>query len=381
MKNYDVLVVGAGPAGTTSARILAEKGISVAILEKEQLPRYKACGGGIVFKALKHLPSELSGVVDIEFKSAEIYVEPEGMCFRVERNLPMVSMVKRDILDMRLTELACSAGAELFEKNDLQAIETGTRTVLRCSAGSYMANYVIAADGVYSKTARLAGWRESRKLIPALEYEIVTDNHTYKRLVKQLRFDIAFVPGGYAWLFPKKEGFSIGVLTTRKGRINLKKYYGKYLEKLGIKQIISEKATGSAIPVSPRKDGFYKNNILLAGDAAGLADPVTAEGITHALLSGRLLAESIYKAFDNSVTVESLYMKKLEKHILTQLVSARHLARLLYNSCWLRKILFKKRGQYICEKMVDLFTDHCLYPDRVLPEMISLIRNKKIRHY
>ncbi|MBI4647918.1 MAG: geranylgeranyl reductase family protein [Bacteroidia bacterium] len=362
IKKYDVIVIGSGPSGSTAARILAQHSFSVAIIEKCKIPRYKPCGGGIVWKARKLLENRLEGIIENEFSNVEINLFQQALSFHVERNFPLITMVMRDKLDFCLTEVAIKAGATLYTEHEvISMINNSNKITLETSADKFECKYLIGADGVNSRIAKLAGWKESRTVAPALEYEIETDTKTFNRLSYQPRFDIEYLPQGYAWVFPKKKHFSVGLMAIRAPAKGLHYYFQNYLADIGISNIISQTGQGWFIPVSPRKNGFFKNNIMLIGDAAGLADPVTGEGITNAILSGKIAAEAIIGS-GASNTAGGIYQDELNTQMLKGLKTARTLAKLLYLSKWLRKKVFEKHGQQLCEIVADIFSGEKRYP-------------------
>ena len=183
-------------------------------------------------------------------------------------------------------------------------------TTLHTSQGDVYTKFVIAADGALSPTAKLAGWKETRYLIPALEYEVEVSPEDFERLSQQVRLDFDAVPLGYGWSFPKRNHLSIGVASARRTKINLKKHYREYIETLGIKEIVSESFHGFQIPLTTRTDGFVRKNVFLVGDAAGFADPLSAEGISNAITSGRLAAESIIEGELDSEKVRRHFTRR-----------------------------------------------------------------------
>ena len=116
---FDVAVVGSGPAGATAARALAGRGLRVALLERETLPRYKTCGGGLVARAFELLPTEVHGVVERNCEGAELHLLDRDLHFRAARPrphprpAPLIAMTMRDRLDQTLATAAVAAGAEL----------------------------------------------------------------------------------------------------------------------------------------------------------------------------------------------------------------------------------------------------------------------------
>ncbi|MDR7127733.1 geranylgeranyl reductase family protein [Algoriphagus sp. 4150] len=369
---YDVAIIGSGPSGAMAAYNLAKKGISAVLIEKESLPRYKTCGGGLVYRGRQKLPFDISTVVEREFYQIKLYFEGEKKVLTTERDVPVISMVMRDKFDSFLIEKAKELGVDIKEEHKLTGITFGDIPTLHTSQGDIRAKLIIAADGALSPTAKLAGWKETRKLIPALEYEVEVSPEDFDRLSKEVRFDMDSVPHGYAWSFPKKNHLSLGVTSTRRKKIDLKVYYKKYLEKLGIKEIISEKAHGYQIPVSPRTDGFYRNNVFLIGDAAGFADAVTAEGISNALYSGELVVEAIFEAGLNPEKAGAIYQQKLEESLLPEINTSHTAAKWFYNYRIIRNLMLKKHGDYAISFMTDLYVGSRSYPK----DLMGSIKNK-----
>jgi geranylgeranyl reductase family protein len=288
MRLFDVAIIGSGPAGASAAMKLAERGISTVIIEKEILPRYKTCGGGFAYRGRSKMPFDVSEVVEKEFFRVDAFFKKSGVHVFSERSAPVISMVMRDDFDKFLVDKAKEKGITLLENHKLKDITFEENIVLHTSQGVINTKFVIAADGALSATAKLTGWEETRLLIPALEYEVEVHKEDFERLSKSVRLDFDVIPMGYGWSFPKKNHLSIGLASFRKVKVDFKQLYREYLkDTLGIKEVISEKMHGFQIPVSPRTDGFVKKNVFLVGDAAGFADPLTAEGISNAIFSGR----------------------------------------------------------------------------------------------
>ena len=350
MKNYDVAIVGSGPSGAATAFYLAQKGVNVCIIEKETLPRYKTCGGGFVFRGRKNLPIDISSVIEQEYYEVETYIGNEP--FSISRKDPIITMIMRDSFDHLLVKEAQKLGIDVLQNHKL-----------------------IAADGVLSQTAKFAGWTtETRNLIPALEYEVTVPEKDFDRLSKKARFDIDEAPEGYAWCFPKKNHLSLGVLTTRKKRINLKEYYKNYLVKLGITEIIKEEQHGFQIPLSCRTDGFVKGRTFLIGDAAGFAEPITAEGISNAIYSGKLVAEAIIESNLDLEMATKLYSEKLHKKLIPELRSGEFLSNYFYKRNPVRNFLLKKYANKFGEYMVDILMGDKSFPVDVKKRLAQKIK-------
>ncbi len=375
MKHFDVAIIGSGPSGASTAFHLAKKGISTVIIEKEKLPRYKTCGGGFVFRGRKNMPFDISNVIEREFNTVDIFLGKK-LHFQTVRKDPTITMIMRDSFDNLIVEEAKKLGVTLLENNKLTAITfKDKKAYLTTSETEISASFVIAADGALSPTAKMAGWdKETRKLIPALEYEVEVPEEDFNRLKDEVRFDIDAIPYGYAWNFPKKNHLSVGVASTKKAKINLKKYYQEYLKTIGITTILKESQHGFQIPIAPRTDGFVKNNVFLIGDAAGFADPITAEGISNAIYSGVLVAEAISESNLHLEKAKELYLEKLEAKLLPEIKTGLWLAKWFYEQKTIRNVMLKKYGQRFSEAMADIF-----HGERSYPKDIKQAITKKIK--
>ena len=365
-RSFDVAVVGAGPAGGAAALALSLGGLRVAILEKAVPPRYKTCGGGVLARALRWIPADLRAVVEHECKRVELHHHGPALSFATQREEPIVTMVMRDQFDHLLTAAAQGAGAELFSGAPVIATLQHSHSVeLRTNEGSFRARFVVAADGAGSSIARQCGLPELRRMLPALECEMTVDPARFERFRNAARFDFGLTPHGYAWIFPKKEHLSVGVLTTRRGSCNLNDEYARYVKLLGLDAAIKEERHGFMIPTRPRARLFDAPRVLLAGDAAGLADPVTAEGISAAIRSGQLAAEAILEGrFDDAATRRG-YRKRLETTLLPELRIARVLARVLYDFPGVRAFLLTRHGQRLSEFLTRVVMGNSSYRDAV----------------
>ena len=357
----DVAVVGTGPAGCLAAMTLAQSGAAVVMIEKTALPRYKTCGGGLLYRAVRLLPASIDSTITRKCYAAELNFANhtnganDHLHFVTRRGEPLVSMTMRADLDHQLVSEAQNAGATLMTSCTVRAVTQSADCVtLQTNHGDIQARFVIAADGANSPVATAAGWRETRKLIPALEVEVTVSDRDFARLSETARFDFGLIDAGYAWTFPKRAHLSIGVLSMHRGAVHLQQALQDYLNYLGIPAPLHMEKHGYVIPVTPRQDALARGRILLTGDAAGLVDPVTAEGITHAIRSGQIAAQVLIDNAFNSATAASAYQSHIEKEILGELKAARLLARLLYEHPRLRNWAFRKHGQALSELVADV---------------------------
>lgn len=359
--HFDVAVIGAGPAGANAALKLASAGKKVVMIEKARLPRYKTCGGGLLQRALKHLPKSLSEVVETRCYRAELHHHQPRLAFECHRTEPIVSMVMRDRFDHDLTSIAVRSGSELRENTSVTALAVHQEFVeIETTDGKITTNFVIAADGANSRVAKELQYPELPHLVPALEVEAVFTNEVHERFAHTARFDLGLTPFGYAWLFSKSDFLSLGVLTTRRGSCNLHAEYSRYTQALGIPAPKSDQKHGYIIPLRPRPKLFRHPRVLLVGDAAGLADPVIAEGISAALMSGYAAAEAVLKHPSDPHATIAAYENALRPW-LSELKAARFLAKCLYECPRLRAWLLQRNGQKLSEFVTSVVSGEATY--------------------
>ena len=289
MERVDVAIVGAGPAGATAARLLAERGARVVLLEARRIPRHKLCGGGLSPKALPYLAGNAAETIDRRIEHVELAGSRLGP---VRLHLPgaRVAMVERAPFDAALVHAAIAEGAEFRDGWPVLEIALepeGAR--LNGVRGSLWAHVVIGADGDPSRIAHRLGLTEPRRRSLALEVDLPFATHRRTDEL-QLRFG---VPGGYAWYFPKGDHANVGILTWRpEGRSGLRDGLRRYARSLGMK-LDGRAVKGHWIPQGLRRGPAIRGRVLLVGDAAATGDPFFGEGISYAMASAVLAANAV----------------------------------------------------------------------------------------
>lgn len=361
---YDVIVVGSGPAGSITAWRLARAGVRVAVIEKAALPRYKTCGGGIIGRTIQALPIDVRHVIEQDCHTAQLHVVSEGLSFTTHRSVPIVSMTMRDQFDYALLSAAQAAGAVLYQRCAVEEVSPKDDSVtVMTDKGAMMARFLVAADGALSQVARKVGMADGRVLIPALEYEVMLPQERLDRLRGVARFDFGILPHGYAWAFPKQQHLSIGILSMVQREHELKRAITQYLDLLGCGDLTRIDRHGFVIPIRPRTGPFMKNRVLVVGDAAGFADPVTGEGISGALRSGQLAAQSLIDGNLEEEAVQGKYTRSVTESLMPELRAGRLLARLLYDCPRLRSWAFLRQGQRLSEAVTDVMAGTRTYCD------------------
>jgi len=351
---YDVVVIGAGPSGTTAARNLAKKGIKVAILDKTKFPRKKVCGGGLVYRALALVPRTALHAVERFCYNVLLSFVKSHLTFQIWREYPIISMVSRKRFDVALLEMAINAGCSFVAGAEVKNVtKVNGLFHIECGKGSFRAPFLIAADGATSRTSHLLGVPDERVLIPAVEARI--DVRKPEAIGEQARFDFDIFHGGYGWVFPKSGHYSVGVLTChRKSSIlSALKSYAAYL---GFDWKRVRSVQGAFIPIRPRKKYCCHDGLFFVGDSLGWVDPIVAEGLTGALMSGELVARAISKADLVKDKAEKLYRQALERMLWKDYPWSAFLAKIVYKRPRLRDLCFRLYGQEIADAVTDIMS-------------------------
>jgi geranylgeranyl reductase family protein len=344
----DVIVVGAGPAGATTAFYLAQSGLDVLLLEKSRFPREKVCGDGLTPRAVKSLVGMGISVTEQDGWVRNKGLRVIGAGKRLElpwpelASYPGYGLVRtRHDLDETLARRAEKAGARLHEgvtvTAPVRSERTGRITGVAAKAAdggkdlTYRARVVVAADGNSSRLSVAMGLRkrEDRPLGVAVRTYYRTHRHDDDYLESWLDlWDGDRLLPGYGWIFGMGDGTSnvgLGLLNTSAafGHTDYHALLRAWLKGMPAEWGFTEEnrtqpIRGAALPMGFNRTPHYHQGLLLAGDAGGMVNPFNGEGIAYAMESGEILARTIVQALARSRRAETERVLAGYPHALSQ---------------------------------------------------------------
>jgi len=326
---YDVAIVGAGPAGSTTAKYLAEKGLKTVLIDKSKFPREKPCAGGLPTRVLSRFKYIKENNLIESYSYGGFALSP-SLKYKamVKKKDPVVGMVLRKKFDMALVKIAVDNGSKFIDGKTVEDIKILEDKVKIKLADNFNleSKIVVGADGIWSVVAKKSNLMPNNKPYGVClfnEYEL-NENEIENLFGKErmcylhLRFKEIF---GYGWVFPKKQHVNIGIgmIIPRKyseePKKNLLEVYKDYFNTLKEGKVLPDylkigKCRGGAIPFSPLEK-TYSDKVLIVGDAAGFINPLTGEGIYYAMSSGEIAAKVIISSIEANDTSEN-YLSKYQ---------------------------------------------------------------------
>ncbi|MEU3601734.1 geranylgeranyl reductase family protein [Streptomyces sp. NPDC006798] len=294
---WDVIVVGAGPAGASAAYAAAVAGRRVLLLEKAELPRYKTCGGGIIGPSRDSLPPGFE--LPLRDRVHAVTFSLNGRLTRTRKSKRMLfGLINRPEFDARLVEHAEKAGAVLrtgvtvsrVEQHGAAVPDRRTVAVVTSDGETILGHAVVGADGSASRIGAHVGVKLDQVDL-GLEAEIPVPESVAEDWAGRVLIDWGPIPGSYGWVFPKGRTLTVGVISARGEGAATKRYLEDFIARLGLAGFEPSISSGHLTRCRSDDSPLSRGRVLVCGDAAGLLEPWTREGISFALRSGRLAGE------------------------------------------------------------------------------------------
>ncbi|MGC9668771.1 geranylgeranyl reductase family protein [Planosporangium sp. 12N6] len=332
---WDVAVVGAGPAGLAAAYTAARAGARTVVVERAAHPRYKTCGGGLVGASLDVVtslePDAPAVLARRDRVRAATFTHNGRRGFTRRDPAPLLGMVRRDEFDDALRESAVAAGAVVRERTRVRGIDQadGHAYVRLADGGSVAARVVVGADGSSGVTARHVGVRFGQVDL-GLELELPVPDPVHDRWRGRVLIDWGPLPGSYAWVFPKDHRLTVGVIAARGHGERTRAYLRDFVDRLGLAGIEPIHDSGHLTRCRTDDSPLRRGRVIVAGDAAGLLEPWTREGISYALRSGTAAGSVAARAAlgdTETDTEEALrgYAAEIERTLVSEMRAGRRL--------------------------------------------------------
>ncbi len=349
-----VAILGGGPAGATAAERLARAGLKTVIID-EKLAWEKPCGGGITYKAYSQYPYLIENDTPKRYVSDTYIAAPKSGAFKMELTRPLLIYSRMDLNGM-LLQRAEAAGAEIAQERVLGLDRSSSGWNVRTRSGSIDANYCVIATGARNPLREVGTQYTAQDTMYALGYWVPAE---------QVHIDIQFLPNleGYIWVFPRAGHLSVGICGKSESAQCLRGRLERYMEEKGITRK-DAKFYGHMLPALESR-GWRNNRLagdgwIAVGDAGGLVDPITGEGLYYAVRSGDL-ASQVLLSESGPERAEEMYRQLIRSDFGLDLTYGAGLAKRLFCGaiCFgavpSRMIDFMKRSPKFCEIMQDLF--------------------------
>ena len=350
-----VAILGGGPAGAFAAERLASAGLQVALFD-EKLAWEKPCGGGLTYKAYNQYPFLIENSTPKRFVRETVLAAPGAGEATLTLDDPLVIYSRFD-LNRMLLERAEAAGAQIEKARVTEMTRRDSGWRLRTSGGSLDADFCIVAMGARNPLREVGTQLAAGDAMSALGYYIAGD---------QQRIDIQFLDGleGYIWIFPRCGHLSVGICGKGEPASSLRRRLESFMTERGISwkgASFYSHLLPSLDPESWRNNRVSGEGWMAVGDAAGLVDPITGEGLYYAIRSGDLAAQSLLNDAGGAAESVNRYRGLLRHDFAADLEFGSRLAkrvflgRFLYGSVPRRMVEFTRRSPRFANVMQDLF--------------------------
>jgi geranylgeranyl reductase family protein len=316
---YDAIVVGAGPAGSTCAHRLASAGANVLVLDRARFPRDKPCGGGVTGRAARLLPFSVDPVVEEVVTSVRMRLRFGGWFERGDGE-PLVLMTQRLRLDAYLLEQAAWAGAEVRDGLKVERAQAGPEGVEVIAGGERLhAAALVGADGVNGICSRALGLGGNQAVGVAMEGNVGYDRLRTEDYRGRAVLELGVLPGGYGWVFPKGDHVNVGLGGWEREGPRLRERLRDLCAAHDISYDDLEGLRGYRLPLRSPSSRLARGRAAIVGDAAGLVDPVSGDGIFEAFLSGKLASDAVLDLLAGRTEGLEPYGERLTRTLATHL--------------------------------------------------------------
>jgi geranylgeranyl reductase family protein len=295
-QDWDIAIIGGGPAGLAAALAATTGGARTIVLERAEHPRYKTCGGGLIGTSLAVAGGRIAVPARDQIRAVTVTLDGRRPFTREDHD-PLLAMVTREEFDDALRRAAEAAGATVRPRSPVRGItqDDGYACARLADGAAVRARVLIGADGSSGVSARYVGVRYEQVDL-GLELEIPVPPPVAGQWRERVLLDWGPIPGSYGWVFPKGDRLTVGVIAARGQGERTRRYLRDFTARLGLASFGPDRDSGHLTRC--RADGSPVRNgrVLVAGDAAGLLEPWTREGISFALRSGMLAGTAAAQA-------------------------------------------------------------------------------------
>ena len=311
---YDLIIAGAGPAGSSAAREAGKAGMNVLLIDKDRFPRYKPCGGGLSERALSYLDFSLpENICERSITGARIRFGDRVIDRHKDYRLTVT--LTRSIFDDFLLKKAQEIGVHVATgKKVLDFREDSEKVEVRAGDETYRSKYLIVAAGSQNRLKEGVRDRDGKDRYGiCMVTEVPEKNDAIDaRLGNALEFHFGVARMGYGWIFPHDGYYSVGIGGMAKDMSNPRRSMIGFLRKNGFAG--SYKLRGHLIPFGGITRPVASPRVLLSGDSAGFVDSFTGEGIAYAIKSGQNAAQTVAdKLEDDDLDLAESYQQRCKK--------------------------------------------------------------------
>jgi len=307
VNRFDVAIVGAGPAGSTAAHRLASEGVRVLLVDRATFPRDKPCGGGVTGRAARLLPFALDPVVEDVVETLDCRLHYRRRFVRKAR-APLALMTQRHRLDHFLLQKAAEAGADVRDGVKVADVRANGLTV---DGAEMSARIVVGADGCNGIAARELGLGGEIVHGVALEANFPHE----ARYAGTMVLELAVVPGGYGWIFPKGDHVNVGVGGWEREGPRLRDHLRRLCDAYGVDLARATGLRGYRLPLRRAGSPLARGTTAVIGDAAGLVDPFSGDGMYEAFLSAQLVTDATLDVLAGRASGLEPYQAAVERRI------------------------------------------------------------------